>query len=81
MTDRNPPDQTIPVQLKVGSRVSIMEDVDMDPGGFSASDVFHDTVVQYVPQTRKLEFAESDIGYAEFAELLNEYDSVQVVRE
>lgn len=81
MSGREPPSQTIPVQLKVGSRVSIMEDVDMDDGGFMASDVFHDTVTQYVPQTNKLEFENSDIGYAEFVNLLEEYDSVQVIRE
>jgi len=73
--------QTIPVNLKVGSRVSILEDVDTDEGGFIASTVFEDTVEQYVPQTRKLAFANSDIGYAEFEELLREHDSVQVIRE
>jgi len=74
-------EQKIPVNLKVGSRVTILTDVRMDDGGFSASTVFEDTVTQYVPKTRKLEFAESDIGYADFVELLDEHDSVQVVRE
>lgn len=73
--------QTIPVTLKVGSRVSILRDVRMDDGGFSASTVFEDTVAQYVPQTGLLRFEESDIGLAEFESLLDKHDSVQVVKE
>jgi hypothetical protein len=74
-------DQTVPITLKVGSRVTILDDVDMDEGGFAASTVFEDTVTEFVPQTKRLEFDESDIGYAEFEELLDEHDSVQIVRE
>lgn len=75
-------EQTIEVPLRVGSQVSILYDVDIDSeGGFMASTAFEDTVTQYVPETNKLSFEESDIGYAEFQELLEEYDSVQVVRD
>lgn len=74
-------EQTIAVPLKVGSRVSVLTDVDTDEGGFMASTVFEDTVEQYVPQTGLLRFEESDIGLAEFKELLEEHDSVQVIRE
>jgi len=73
--------QTIPVNLKVGSRVSVLTDVDTGKGGFTASTVFEDTVEQYVPETRLLRFEDSDMGYAEFEKLLGEYDSVQVIRE
>jgi hypothetical protein len=74
-------EQTIEVPLKVGSRVSILTDVDTDEGGFVASTVFEDTVVTYNQDTNVLEFADSDIGYAEFMDLLDEHDSVQIVRE
>jgi hypothetical protein len=74
-------EQTIDVPMKVGSRVSVLTDVDLEEGGSSGSIVFEDTVVQYVPSAGKLEFADSDIRYAEFKELLAEYDSVQVMRE
>jgi len=74
-------EQTITVNLKVGSRVSILKDVDTDEGGFMASTVFEDTVEQYVPQTGLLRFEESDIGLSEFKELLGQHDSVQVIRE
>ena len=73
-------EQTIPVNLKVGSRVSVLTDVDTDEGGFTASTVFEDTVEQYVPETRLLRFEDSDMGYAEFEELVLEHDSVQVVK-
>jgi len=73
-------EQKVPVNLKVGSRVSILTDVRMDDGGFAASTVFEDTVEQYVPETNLLRFAESETGYAEFVELLDEYDSVQIVK-
>lgn len=74
-------DQVISVQLRVGSRVSILTDVRMDDGGFAASTVFEDTVVRYVPESNLLRFEDSDIGYAEFVDLLDEHDSVQIVRE
>ena len=74
-------EQKVPVNLKVGSRVSVMNVVDVEEDGFAAKDVFHDEVTQYVPETNKLEFAESDMGYAEFIDLLDKYDSVQVVKE
>lgn len=74
-------EQTISVPLKPGARVSILTDVDTDEGGFSASEVFHDTVKTYVPETLKLEFENSDISYDEFTELVKEHDSFQVIRE
>jgi hypothetical protein len=74
-------EQTISVPLKPGARVSVMDEVDMDEGGFTASDVFHDTVKTYVPETRKLEFEDSDIGYDEFVELVNNHSSFQVIKE
>jgi hypothetical protein len=82
MEDNNPfSEQTIEVPLKVGSRVSILTDVDTDESGFVASTVFEDTVVTYNQDTNVLEFADNDIGYAEFMDLLDEHDSVQIVRE
>lgn len=74
-------DQTIEVPLKVGSRVSVLKDIDLEIDGYMATPVFEDTVVQYIPQTGKLVFDESDIGLPEFKELLEEYDSVEIVRE
>lgn len=75
-------EQTIPIQLRVGSQVAVFDDVNIDQeGGFMASTVFEDVVEQYVPQTGLLRFEDSDIGLAEFKELLEEHDSVQVVRE
>lgn len=74
-------EQTINIPFKVGSRVSILTDVRMDNGGFISSTVFEDTVETYNETTGKLEFRDSDIGLAEFEKLLDEHDSVQVVRE
>ncbi len=78
--------QTIPVQLRVGSWVTVFESVDVDEddeglAGFSGSPAFEDKVEQYAPQTGLLRFEDSDIGRAEFESLLEEHDSVQVVRE
>lgn len=67
--------------MKPGSRVAVLTDVDTDEGGFTASTVFEDTVDRYIPETAKLEFENSDIGLAEFRDLLQEHDSVQVIKE
>lgn len=74
-------EQTIPVPLKPGSRVAIFDDVDVDPGGFVGSMVLEDVVEAYNPKTLNLEFRDSDIGYAEFIELLEENESVQIIIE
>lgn len=74
-------EQTIEVPMKVGSRVSILTNVDMDAGGSSGDIVFEDTVETYNQTTAKLVFEDSDIGLAEFERLLDEHDSVQVIRE
>lgn len=79
-------EQTIEIGLKPGSWVSIMEDVDIEEGdgfvdGFTASTVFEGKVERFVPETNRLEFEDSDMGYAEFMELVEEYDSVEVIRE
>lgn len=74
-------EQTLEIDLRPGSRVSILTDVDMDPDGFTAETVFEGTISRHIPQTRTLEFEENDMCYAEFLELVEEYDSIQVVRE
>jgi hypothetical protein len=77
-----PPTPTISVRLTVGSRVTLAEDVDVDStGGSTATVTFEDTVSQYVPQTGKLEFEESDIGRAEFLSLLQEAGSVHIITD
>jgi len=72
-------DQEISINLKVGSRVSIFDDVSAEPDGFAASEAFSDTVTKFVPSMKLIEFAESDIGFAEFRKMLDEHDSVQVI--
>lgn len=79
-------EQTIEISLKPGSWVSILGDIDIDEGdgqidGFSASPVFEGKVTQYNEETNKLVFENSDVGYAEFQEKLEQHDNVQVIRE
>lgn len=75
-------DQTIEIPLKVGSRVSILSDITIDQdGGFTASTIFEDTVAQYNPDTNKLAFEESDVGYAEFLSMVDEHHSIQIIQE
>jgi len=76
--------QTIDVPLKVGSWVTVFGDIDTDEdsetiAGFAGDVVFEDKVVQYVPQTNKLVFAESDIGYADFCDILDDHKSTQII--
>lgn len=75
--------QKIQVPLKVGSRVTLMEDVDIEDEaeGSTASITFEDYVAQYVPQTGLLRFENSDVGQAEFIELLEDADGVEILRE
>lgn len=73
-------EQTIGVPLVPGSHVVVFSDVDIDDdGGFAGSLEFEGVVEQHVPETRKLSFEDSDVGYATFEELLRENDGVQVI--
>ena len=75
--------QTIGVPLTVGSRVTLLEDVDIndDTKGSAALVSFEDYVAQYVPQTGKLRFEDSDIGNAEFLSMMKAADGVEVLKE
>jgi hypothetical protein len=75
--------QTIGVPLKVGSRVTLLTNIDIENNaeGSTAHVSFEDYVAQYVPQTGKLRFENSDIGRAEFIELLHEADGVETLKE
>lgn len=68
--------------LKTGARVTLSNDVDIDSKeGYTASPYFTDYIERYVPQTNKLVFRDSDIGYAEFESMLDEADAVEVIYE
>lgn len=71
--------QEISVPLEVGDRVTLFDEVDEDEGGFAAGTMFEDTVEQYVPQTGLLRFEDSDIGRAEFKELLDKAEGIQII--
>jgi hypothetical protein len=72
--------QEISVPLRVGDRVTLFEDVDIDKdGGFAAGTMFEDTVEKYVPDTGLLRFEDSDIGRAEFEGLLDEAEGIQII--
>lgn len=74
-------EQSVEVSLPVGARVTVFDDVDMDDGGFAGSVVFEGTVEKYCPDTRKLVFEDSDVGYAQIEGMFQKYDSVQVITE
>lgn len=75
--------QKIDVPLKVGSRVTLMENVSIEDGeeGSTASITFEDYVEQYVPQTGLLSFENSDIGRGEFIEMAEDADGVEILKE
>lgn len=74
-------EQQISVPLLVGSRVVLHEDVDMDSeGGYAAGIMFEDVVAQYVPDTGLLRFEDSDVGKAEFEELLEEAEGIEILK-
>ena len=74
--------QTIQVPLEVGSRVTLYTDVDIDADeGLVASVSFEDYVAQYVPDTALLRFENSDVGRAEFIQMMEEADGVEIVKE
>lgn len=73
-------EQRISVPINAGDRITLLEDVDMDPcGSYSARDLFEGTVERYNPETGLLEFEESDVGLAEFMELMDEAEGIQIV--
>lgn len=60
----------------------LSNDISMDSeGGYTASIAFEGYVEQYVPQTRKLVFEDSDVGWAEFRSMLDDADAVEIIRD
>jgi hypothetical protein len=75
-------EKKIQIPLRVGSRVTLYEDVDIDSGeGLAASVSFEDYVAQYVPETGLLEFENSDVGRAEFIQMTEDADGVEIVKD
>jgi hypothetical protein len=74
-------EQKISVPLRVGDRVTLSKDVDIEDGamGYTAIPFFEDYVAQYVPATGLLRFEDSDIGRAEFLELLEEAEGIEIL--
>lgn len=66
--------------IKSGCRVELLTDVDGGEG-YSSSIMFSDYVERYVQETGKLCFAESDIGLAEFEELVEQCDGYEVLND
>jgi hypothetical protein len=74
--------QTIGVPLKVGSRVTLFQDPDIDEEeGLAAVVSFEDYVAQYVPETGLLRFENSDIGRAEFISMVDEADGIEIIHQ
>lgn len=74
--------QTIAVPLSVGSRVTLLEDVDIDSDeGVRAKPTFEDYVEQYAPETGLLKFENSDVGRVEFITMMHEADGVEIIEE
>lgn len=74
--------QTLDVPVTVESRITLLEDVDIDSSeGSMSSIIFEGYVEQYVPQTNKLSFENSDIGYSEFHEMLEQADGVEIITD
>lgn len=75
--------QTITVPLPVGSRVTLLEDVEIEDEaeGSTASIFFEDYLEQYVPETGLLRFENGDVGRAEFIKMMKEADGVEILKE
>jgi len=74
--------QTMDVPLPVGSRVTLLKNVDIDSqAGHSGTILFEDYVERYVPETGLLEFEESGIGLRDFKDLLEDADSTEIITD
>lgn len=81
MTIENTTDiQTIDVPLPVGSRVTLLEGVDIDSQeGSSGTVLFEGYVEQYIPETGLLSFEDNDTGRSEFNKLVGEADTIEII--
>ena len=71
------------LDLSVGDRVIILDDIDTDDdGGLAGTIVFDDRIEQLIPDSGKLVFESSDMGWADFNKLLDtgDYQTIQIVR-
>lgn len=79
-------DESIEVPLTVGSRVALIEESEIEvrdgevAGGYTGY-LFEDFVDKWIPETNLLEFENSDVGYSEFMEMVEEADGITVINE
>ena len=71
--------QTIPVPLKVGSRVVLYGDVDLEDEGAAIDITYEATVEQHVPETALIRMSDGT-GRAELLRLIEEADGFEVIR-
>jgi hypothetical protein len=68
--------------IEVGYKVELLENARVEEeGGVTGDVVFEDRVEQYVPKTGLLRFEESEIGLAEFINLREETDLMELTVE
>jgi len=74
--------QEITVPLESGARVTLLSDVSVEENaeGSTGTVLFEDYVERHVPETSLLEFEESDVGRVEFLSLLDEAESIEIIR-
>lgn len=79
MTDKLAKEISVP--LNVGDRVVLSKDVEIEDQaeGYTASVFFEGYVEQYVPETGLLRFEDADIGRAEFLDLLDESEGIEIL--
>lgn len=76
MTGKTIEEKHIEVPLLVGSEVYLAEEDDVVRGAYDV--LLDDTVAQYVPSTGLLRFEEADVGRAEFKQLLEQADRIEI---
>lgn len=85
MVDQTYSQPSIEVQLPVGSRVQLIDEVEVEKEDGeivgSVTDIaFEDYVVRHSPDTALLEFEDSDMGLGEFKSRVEEADGILISR-
>lgn len=71
-------EQTLSVPIRVGDRITLYQETELDSSTYTVEPFFEDTVTQFVPDTGLVRFEDALIGRAELKKKMRAADGVEI---